>query len=142
MPLIACSTDPPRPCQNVLCRRRSVTRAGSSARSPIRKGRSNWTAPCTSALLVKTLPQANLVPQAAIQHNNDVAFVYVVQSDSTVRSSNVKILATEGDLSAVTGVNPGDQLVSDGFDKLQNGSKIARRPAAPASTGAAAQKAG
>jgi multidrug efflux system membrane fusion protein len=93
-------------------------------------------------LLVKTLPQANLVPQAAIQHNNDVAFVYVVQSDSTVRSSNVKILATEGDLSAVTGVNPGDQLVSDGFDKLQNGSKIARRPAAPASTGAAAQKAG
>ena len=30
-------------------------------------------------LLVKTLTQVNLVPQAAIQRNNDVAFVYVVQ---------------------------------------------------------------
>src|ERR1043166_492372 len=56
MPLMACSTDPPRPCQNVVCRSRSVTRIGSSARSPMKNGRSSLTAPSTSALLVKTLP--------------------------------------------------------------------------------------
>jgi multidrug efflux system membrane fusion protein len=89
-------------------------------------------------LLVKTLTGVNLVPQAAIQRNNDVAFVYAKQTDGTVKSSNVKILATEAETSAVTGVNPGDLLVTDGFDKLQNGSKIVqRKPAAPEATAAA-----
>jgi membrane fusion protein, multidrug efflux system len=84
-------------------------------------------------LLVKTLTQANLVPQAAIQRNSDVAYVYVVQPDSTVKSQNIKIVATEGEISAVTGVSAGTQLVTDGFDKLQNGSKVVqRKPAAPA----------
>jgi multidrug efflux system membrane fusion protein len=91
-------------------------------------------------LLLKTLTHVNLVPQAAIQHNNDVAFVYVEQPDDTVQLRNIKILATEGETSAVTGVNPGDQLVTDGFDKLQNGSKIRHSTAAEASQ--AAQKAG
>jgi len=93
-------------------------------------------------LLVKTLTQVNLVPQAAIQHNNDVAFVYVVQPDSSVQSRNVKILATEGETSAVIGVNPGDQLVNDGFDKLQNGSKVVIRKQAPAEANAAPPKTG
>jgi multidrug efflux system membrane fusion protein len=92
--------------------------------------------------LVKTLTQVNLVPQAVIQHNNDVAFVYVVQPDGTVQSRNVKILATEGETSAITGVDPGAQLVTDGFDKLQNGSKIVQRKTAPAEANAAAQKSG
>jgi membrane fusion protein, multidrug efflux system len=92
-------------------------------------------------LLVKTLTQVNLVPQAAIQRNNDAAFVYVEQPDSTVQSVNVTILATEGETSAVTGVKPGQQLVTDGFDKLQNGSKIVQRKAA-AEAKPAAKKAG
>jgi multidrug efflux system membrane fusion protein len=93
-------------------------------------------------LLVKTLTGVNLVPQAAIQHNNDITFVYVVQPDSSVQSRNVKILATEAEISAVTGVDPGDELVTDGFDKLQNGSKIAIRKKAPAAANAAAPKTG
>jgi multidrug efflux system membrane fusion protein len=83
-------------------------------------------------LLVKTLTDATLVPQAAILRNNDQAFVYVVQPDSTVKSINIKIVATEGETSAVTGVSPGAQLVTDGFDKLQNGSKVEQRKPAPA----------
>jgi len=90
-------------------------------------------------LLVKTLKQVSLVPQAAIQHNNDITFVYLVGADDTVQSRNVKILATEGATSAVTGVAAGDRLVTDGFDKLQNGTKVSIRepsattaPAAPA----------
>ena len=90
-------------------------------------------------LLVKTLSQVNVVPQAAIQRNNDVAFVYVVQADGSVKSQNIKIQATEGETSAVTGVNPGDVLVTDGFDKLQNGSKVVQRK--PAADGAGSAKA-
>jgi membrane fusion protein, multidrug efflux system len=82
-------------------------------------------------LLVKTLTQVNLVPQAAIQRNSDVAYVYAVQPDSTVKSQNIKILATEGETSAVTGVSAGAQLVTDGFDKLQNGSKVVQRKVSP-----------
>jgi multidrug efflux system membrane fusion protein len=80
-------------------------------------------------LFVKTLPKVDLVPTAAIQRNLDVAFVYVVQSDSTVKSADVKITATEGEVSAVAGVNPGDKVVTDGFDKLQSGVKVAIRQA-------------
>jgi multidrug efflux system membrane fusion protein len=85
-------------------------------------------------LLVKTLTQVDLVPAAAIQRNTDAAFVYVVQPDSTVQSRDVKIVATEGELAAVTGVKPGEQLVTDGFDKLQSGTRIVIRqaPAPPA----------
>jgi membrane fusion protein, multidrug efflux system len=82
-------------------------------------------------LLVKTLSDATLVPQAAIQRNNDQAFVYVVQPDSTVKSTNIKIVATEGETSAVTGVTAGAQLVTDGFDRLQNGSRVVQRKPAP-----------
>jgi hypothetical protein len=46
-----------------------------------------------------------------------------------VKSQDVKIIATEGETTAVTGVKPGEQLVTDGFDKLQSGSRIAVRQA-------------
>lgn len=78
-------------------------------------------------LLVKTLKSVVLVPSASVQRDSDVAFVYVVQPDSTVQSREVKILATEGETTAVTGVKPDEQLVTDGFDKLQSGSKVALR---------------
>jgi membrane fusion protein, multidrug efflux system len=82
-------------------------------------------------LFVKTLLKMDLVPATAIQRNIDDAFVYVVQPDSTVKSAAVKIVATEGEVAAIagTGVNPGDKVVTDGFDKLQSGVKVAVRHA-------------
>jgi membrane fusion protein, multidrug efflux system len=85
-------------------------------------------------LLVKTLTKVNLVPDAAIQRNNDLAFLYVVQPDSTVQMSNIKILASDGGVSAVTGAELNAQIVTDGFDKLQNGTKISIKQAKPAPT--------
>ncbi len=82
-------------------------------------------------LRVKTLSNVDLAPASAIQRNSDAAFVYVVQADGTVLSRSVKILTTEGETTAVTGVNPGDKLVTDGFDKLQNGTKIVVRQVPP-----------
>ena len=80
-------------------------------------------------LFVKTLPEMDLVPTTAIQRNIDAAFVYVVQPDSTVKSTDVKVVAAEGEVSAITGVKPGDRVVTDGFDKLQTGVKVAVRKA-------------
>ena len=84
-------------------------------------------------LLVRTLMDVNLIPTAAIQRNNDVAFVYVVNTSArTVQSRNVNIATTDGYTAAVTGVKPGETLVTDGFDKLQDGTKIVIRKPAPA----------
>ena len=80
-------------------------------------------------LTVKTLENQNLLPQVAVQRNSDKVTVYVTQPDQTVKSKEVKIVATDGDTVAVTGVNANDQVVTDGFDKLQDGTKIrVRKP--------------
>lgn len=86
-------------------------------------------------LLVKMLYKVNLVPTAAIQRNADVAYVYVVQPNKTVQSHNIQIADTEGNYAAATGVNPGDTVVVDGFDQLQDGTKISVK-SEPAPSGA------
>jgi len=91
-------------------------------------------------LLIKTLSQVVVVPSAAIQRNNEATFVYVVQPDSTVKFRDVKVGATEGEASAVTGVKPGEELVTDGFDKLQSGTKIVVRQLPPPPVPAAPPK--
>ncbi len=79
-------------------------------------------------LLVKTLMGVNLIPIAAVQRNNDIAFVYIInESNNTVKSRNVTIASTDGTTAAVTGVTSGDMLVTDGFDKLQDGAKVSIR---------------
>ncbi len=86
-------------------------------------------------LLVKTLMGVNIVPNAAIQRNNEVAYVYVINpATKVVQSRNVTVATTDGLNSAVSGVAPGEILVTDGFDKLQDGTKVVVR----ASPGAAA----
>ncbi len=91
-------------------------------------------------LLVKTLTDVTLVPEAAIQRNNDTAFVYLIQADGSVKQQNIKIIATEGQVSAVTGVDTGQKVVTDGFDRLQNGSKVTIRT--PSAKGAADKDSG
>jgi len=75
-------------------------------------------------LLVRTLMGVNIIPNAAIQRNNDVAFVYVVNPNKTVQSRNIQVATTDGNQSAVNGVKPGETVVTDGFDKLQDGSQV------------------
>ncbi len=79
-------------------------------------------------LLVKTLNRVNLIPTAAIQRNNDTAYVYVVNPNNTVQSRNINVAATNGNTAAATGVKPGEKLVIDGFDRLQDGVKVSIRP--------------
>lgn len=85
-------------------------------------------------LLVNTLKGATLVSAAAIQRSPQSTFVWVVKPDSTVEMRNVGVQLTEGEQAAIQGkVAPGEQLVVDGMDKLQPGSKVA--VSAPAAAG-------
>jgi multidrug efflux system membrane fusion protein len=81
-------------------------------------------------LLVNTFKGVNLIPTAAIQRDNDRAYVYVLHPNKTVQSHNINITHTEGARAAVTGVAPGDTLVTDGFDRLTDGAAVVvRQPA-------------
>ncbi len=83
-------------------------------------------------LLVKTLSGVTIIPNAAIQRNNEQAYVYVVNpGNETVQPRNIQILAAGGNSSAATGVEPGEVLVTDGFDKLEEGTKVAIREQNP-----------
>jgi membrane fusion protein, multidrug efflux system len=74
-------------------------------------------------LLVNTLQGVTIVPSSAIQHNGNASFVYVIQ-DNTAHQRSVKPGVTEGDNTAVTGINPGDVVADSSFDRLQDKSKI------------------
>jgi membrane fusion protein, multidrug efflux system len=76
-------------------------------------------------LLVKTLSGVSVVTTAAIQRNGDQAFVYLVdRNTNTAQLRNITVTETSGNSAAVTGINPGDTVVTDGFDRLENGAKV------------------
>jgi membrane fusion protein, multidrug efflux system len=82
-------------------------------------------------LLIQTKRGATLVPTAAIQRNAQGAFVYVVKPDQTVAMQSVSVETTSNDVAAVEGVNAGDLVAVDGFDKLQDGVKVVERKPTP-----------
>ncbi len=78
-------------------------------------------------LTVDTLHDATLIPAASIQRNAQGTFVYLIKSDQTAAMQNVTQGTTDGDTASVTGLNPGDIVAVNGFDKLQQGAKVAVR---------------
>jgi membrane fusion protein, multidrug efflux system len=78
-------------------------------------------------LLVRTLKQATLAPSAAVQHNGTAAFVYVVQQNNTVAVQTVTALNSDEQFTAVQGINPGVNLATSGFDRLENGVPVTVR---------------
>jgi multidrug efflux system membrane fusion protein len=82
-------------------------------------------------LLVDTVKDATVVPVAAIQRGQPGTFVYLVKADDTVEIRVVELGATDGEkVQIVKGLQPGDQVVIDGTDRLRDGAKI-RRPGGP-----------
>jgi membrane fusion protein, multidrug efflux system len=74
-------------------------------------------------LLVNTLHNTLLIPSAAVQRNGVQAFVYKV-SNNTASIQNIVEQTTDGGISAVQGLQPGDTVSVTGFDKLQDGTKV------------------
>jgi multidrug efflux system membrane fusion protein len=80
-------------------------------------------------LLLKSLNNAIVVPAAALQRGPQGTIAYVVKPDKTVEVRTVTVALTQGTEAAVAqGLNPGDQVVTDGQDKLQAGSHVDTHP--------------
>jgi multidrug efflux system membrane fusion protein len=75
-------------------------------------------------LLVDTQRGVTLLPTAAIQRNAQGTFIYVISLDNTANLRNVTVGTTDASTAAVQGVNAGEVVAVNGFDKLQNGGKV------------------
>jgi multidrug efflux system membrane fusion protein len=76
-------------------------------------------------MLVETLPDATLVPSAAILRGAPGTFVYVVKEDKSVTVTTVRLGPVQGETTAIaSGVAVGDLVVVDGTDKLREGAKV------------------
>jgi multidrug efflux system membrane fusion protein len=81
-------------------------------------------------LLVNTLKNVVLIPAAAVQLGPQSSFVYVVKPDKTVQLQNVKPgPREENDQVIDEGVEAGQLVVTDGVDKLIQGTKVTIAPA-------------
>jgi multidrug efflux system membrane fusion protein len=81
-------------------------------------------------LLLRVQSGAIAVPSAAIQRGAQGPFVYVVRADNRAEVRPVQIDFTEGNATVVSsGLAVGEQVVVDGQDKLQAGTKVEPRPA-------------
>jgi multidrug efflux system membrane fusion protein len=78
-------------------------------------------------LLVSTEHDATLVPTPTIQRNAQGPFVYLVQTNQTVAMRPVTLGATDGNVTAVQGLEPGEIIAADNFNRLQEGAKVVPR---------------
>jgi multidrug efflux system membrane fusion protein len=70
-------------------------------------------------LLVNTLEGVTLIPSSAIQQNGQASFVYLIQNNfAHMRSVTPGV--TNGGVTQVEGINPGDVVANSSFDKLQD----------------------
>jgi membrane fusion protein, multidrug efflux system len=81
-------------------------------------------------MLAQTLHDQVLIPLAAVQRSSLGSFVYVVRPDQTVELRKINEGLTEGDNLAVqSGLTAGETVVTDGVDRLQQGSLVTVQPA-------------
>lgn len=73
-----------------------------------------------------------LVPNSAIQLNGAARFVFAVNQDSTVDRRTITVGKTEGEQTVVlTGLAAGDQVVTEGLDRLQPGATVMTKTPVP-----------
>jgi multidrug efflux system membrane fusion protein len=84
-------------------------------------------------LLVDTRRNLSLIPLAALQRGPQGTYVYVVGEGNTVKIHNITVAQTNGGFIGVSeGLQSGDLVVTDGQDKLQDGTKVVPNQAPPA----------
>jgi multidrug efflux system membrane fusion protein len=74
-------------------------------------------------LLTNTLQNVTLIPNAAVQHNGQAAFVYVI-ADNKAHLTPITVGVTNAQTAQVQGIQPGDVLATSSFDKLQDNTPI------------------
>ena len=76
-------------------------------------------------LLVDTLDNVILVPNAAVQLGQQGPFVYVVKDGKTVEARQVKTGPSDADHTVISsGLEAGESVVVDGVDRLRDGAAI------------------
>src|SRR5262245_44399538 len=76
-------------------------------------------------LLVDVLKNVVVVPAATIQRGSQGTFVYVVTENQTAELHPVTIKNTESnDVALASGVEPGEMVVLEGMDKVQDGARV------------------
>lgn len=77
-------------------------------------------------LQTNILKNATVIPVQALQLSSDGSFVFVINKDNTVTRKAVTTGPTFGEdqQAILNGVEPGDRLVTEGIDRLTNGSKV------------------
>jgi len=90
-------------------------------------------------LLVNTLEGVTLIPSSAIQQNGQASFVYLIQNNFAHMRS-VTPGTTNGGLTQVEGINPGDVVANSSFDKLQDKAAvvISNKPVTASTSGSSA----
>ena len=84
-------------------------------------------------LLVDTLKQAVVVPTGAVQRGPKGAFVYAIKADSTVTMRMIAVgRQDETQATIVSGLAPGERVVTTGFVNLSDGTRISVSPGADA----------
>ena len=92
-------------------------------------------------LLVRTLPEAMVVPTTAVAVGAPGTYVYVIGAGNKVSMRVVKTGVVYDNLTQITsGLQPGEQVVTDGLDRLRDGRevKVVQAQTAGAAPGAAA----
>ncbi len=90
-------------------------------------------------LLVNTLEGVTLIPSSAIQQNGQASFVYLIQNNfAHMRSVTPGV--TNGGVTQVEGINPGDVVANSSFDKLQDKAAvvISNKPVTASTSGSSA----
>ncbi|RQH07551.1 MdtA/MuxA family multidrug efflux RND transporter periplasmic adaptor subunit [Paraburkholderia dinghuensis] len=76
-------------------------------------------------LLVDTIHDAVIVPTSAVLNGSQGQYVYVVKPDNTVTVRIVKVGPVNGERTSIaSGLDAGERVVTDGSDRLREGSKI------------------
>jgi membrane fusion protein, multidrug efflux system len=91
-------------------------------------------------LLLETKPGALLVPQRAVQELQSIYSVALVDASSTVAFRTVKVGLRVGSLWVIEeGLKPGERVVVEGLQRIQDGMTVVAKPApaAAAESGAA-----
>src|SRR5579871_6378005 len=79
----------------------------------------------STRLLVRTLKDATVVPDDAIQHSTDGLYAYAVNSDNKAELRKVKVSQSIDGRSVVDeGLKPGEQVITGGQFKVQPGSLV------------------
>ncbi|HWB99664.1 MAG TPA: MdtA/MuxA family multidrug efflux RND transporter periplasmic adaptor subunit [Bryobacteraceae bacterium] len=84
-------------------------------------------------LLVEQKFGVTLISNGAIQRNSQSTYAWLIKPDQTVTVRQITTGTTEGDQTEITsGLGPGDVVVTEGVDKLQEGTKVNTRADQPA----------